>query len=102
MDADHPYCTPGLKLYQSLLETDRAARLATQARLRTLKREHGPEVLIFCAHDLKELEALQSVGPIAAPETRPRAWRAEGRKPRTGEPAVGRRGTDASGGLPLQ
>jgi glyoxylase-like metal-dependent hydrolase (beta-lactamase superfamily II) len=101
MDADHPHCTPGLKFYQSLLEEDRQARLANQDRLRTLKREHGAELLIFCSHDLMELEALQSVGPIDASETRPRAWAPEARKPPASEPAVGRRGAGAPDGLPL-
>lgn len=87
MNVDRPHCTPGLGFYQRLMETDRTARLANQDRLRALKREHGEELLIFCSHDAKELEALQSVGPIDAPEARPRAWRTDAPKP----PAAGRR-----------
>lgn len=101
MDVDHPHCTPGLRVYQTLLEADRAARLANQARLRALKREHGEEFLIFCSHDAMELEALQSVGPIDVPETRPsapepEAWALPGRPPPRARPGAG-----FPGGIPL-
>jgi glyoxylase-like metal-dependent hydrolase (beta-lactamase superfamily II) len=51
-------CTPGLRGYQRLMEVDRAARLANQARLRRLSLDHGGEVRIFCAHDPIEFELL--------------------------------------------
>ena len=60
MDIDRRRCTPGLRFYQTLMEVDREQRLATQDRLRQLKREHGHEITIFCSHDEKELEALQA------------------------------------------
>lgn len=66
MNPDRPRCTPGLRAYQSLMEVDRKARLANQDRLRTLKREHGGAVTVFCSHDAKELEAMQSRGPLQA------------------------------------
>jgi len=56
MDLEHPWCTVGLRLYQTLLEKDRKARLQNQARLRELKRRHGREVEIFCSHDVAEFE----------------------------------------------
>jgi glyoxylase-like metal-dependent hydrolase (beta-lactamase superfamily II) len=56
MDVEHPRCTPGLRLYQTMMEKDRAARLQNQRRLRELKRRHGESVDIFCSHDLSEFE----------------------------------------------
>ena len=58
MDINEPYCTPGLRFYQWMLEKDRRARLMNQDRLRQLRREHGTEVEIFCGHDLVEFERL--------------------------------------------
>jgi glyoxylase-like metal-dependent hydrolase (beta-lactamase superfamily II) len=60
MDVAHPRCTPGLRAYQTMMEVDRKQRLANQDRLRDLKRARGGELTIFCSHDMKELEALQS------------------------------------------
>ena len=69
MDPDRRRCTPGLRFYQRLMDTDRDLRFANQERLRELKRAHGDEVTIFCSHDAKELEALQGGGtPDAAEE----------------------------------
>jgi len=56
-----PRCTPGLRLYQTLMEKDRRARLANQRRLRALKQGH-PEVEVFCAHDPVEFEHLPGRG----------------------------------------
>jgi glyoxylase-like metal-dependent hydrolase (beta-lactamase superfamily II) len=58
MDLQRPYCTPGLRLYQTLMEKDRALRLGNQQRLRELKRDHGAEVRLLCAHDPVAFEAL--------------------------------------------
>jgi len=63
MDVARPHCTPGLAAYQKLMEVDRRRRLANQERLRDLKREEGGRVTIFCSHDAKELEALQTRNP---------------------------------------
>jgi len=57
MDAD-PHCTLGLKIFQALVQIDGASRVANQARLRELKRQHGAEVTLFCAHDDVELSQL--------------------------------------------
>jgi glyoxylase-like metal-dependent hydrolase (beta-lactamase superfamily II) len=59
MDSDAPYCTPGLRLYQNMMQKDRAQRLLNQRRLRQLRRDHG-EVTLFCAHDVREFEALSA------------------------------------------
>ena len=75
MDLQHPRCTPGLQLYQILMQKDRGARLANQERLRALKRSHGAEVQVCCGHDPTEFEALtgRPMGLPAAPAA-PR-WR---------------------------
>jgi glyoxylase-like metal-dependent hydrolase (beta-lactamase superfamily II) len=56
MDVARPRCTPGLRLYQRMMEKNRAARLHNQERLRELKRLHGDRVEIFCGHDVGEFE----------------------------------------------
>lgn len=58
MDLDAPWCTPGLRFYQWMMEKDRGARLANQGRLRRLRRERGHEVELFCSHDVSEFERL--------------------------------------------
>jgi len=58
MDLERPWCTPGLRMYQTLMEQDRQARLRNQDRLRALKAEHGAEIDIFAAHDVPEFERL--------------------------------------------
>jgi glyoxylase-like metal-dependent hydrolase (beta-lactamase superfamily II) len=58
MDPQHPRCTPGLRMYQTLMEKDRRQRLANQRRLRELRRQHGSEVEVFCSHDPIEYEHL--------------------------------------------
>jgi glyoxylase-like metal-dependent hydrolase (beta-lactamase superfamily II) len=57
-------CTPGLRGYQTMMEVDRAARLANQARLRRLSLDHGSEVRMICAHDVVEYEACASGRPL--------------------------------------
>ncbi|MEA9841000.1 MBL fold metallo-hydrolase [Xanthomonas campestris] len=51
-----PYCTPGLRFYQWMLEKDRTARLHNQQRLRALRQQQGAEVEVFCSHDVVEFE----------------------------------------------
>jgi glyoxylase-like metal-dependent hydrolase (beta-lactamase superfamily II) len=58
MDLDQPYCTPGLRFYQWMMEKDRQARLWNQDRLRELKAARSGEVELFCSHDPTELERL--------------------------------------------
>lgn len=56
MDRQRPHCTPGLRFYQTMMEKDRRARLANQARLHELVHAHGDAVRVFCAHDTVEFE----------------------------------------------
>lgn len=65
LDSDRRRCTPGLRLYQRMMDTDRSLRFRNQERLRELKREHGSDISIFCSHDQKELEAMQGRFPSA-------------------------------------
>ncbi|HKO48301.1 MAG TPA: MBL fold metallo-hydrolase [Polyangiaceae bacterium] len=60
MSLDNPHCTPGLALYQTLMEKDRSQRLANQQRLRALKAEQGSRMELFCAHDLLEFERMSA------------------------------------------
>jgi glyoxylase-like metal-dependent hydrolase (beta-lactamase superfamily II) len=78
MDVQRPRCTPGLRLYQWLMQKDGAARRWNQARLRDLKAKHGGEVRLVCSHDPFEFEAMAGhpLGePLRAPAllTRPPA-----------------------------
>lgn len=50
-----PHCPVGLRVFQSLVQMDGPTRVANQQRLRELKRDHGHEVSLFCAHDPVEL-----------------------------------------------
>jgi glyoxylase-like metal-dependent hydrolase (beta-lactamase superfamily II) len=59
MDPANPHCTPGLKQFQNIVQTERGPRLANQDRLRSLVREHGDQVEVFSAHDPVELERYQ-------------------------------------------
>lgn len=58
MNFENPWCTPGLRFYQFMLEKDRKARLNNQIRLRKLKQEHSHEVTLFCSHDILEFERI--------------------------------------------
>lgn len=64
MGIEPPVCPPGLAGYQRLMEVDRAARLANQAKLRALSLS-APEVRLFCAHDPVELALLRGCGGSA-------------------------------------
>ena len=71
MNPNRPRCTPGLRLYQWLMQKDAAARHWNQRRLRALGAQHPAEVRIVCSHDPVEFEALagRPVGePLRAPE----------------------------------
>lgn len=65
MRPEAPWGAPGLSLLQRLIAFDDEARRRNQDRLRSLVRDHGDEVRVFCAHDPVELEA------FPAPEPRP-------------------------------
>ncbi|MFC9788805.1 MBL fold metallo-hydrolase [Rhodococcus sp. NPDC127528] len=52
-----PSSPPGIRVFQTVMEMDRGARLANQDRLRELHAGNGDEVTIFCAHDEVEFDA---------------------------------------------
>ena len=56
--AERYQCTPGLRGYQAMMEVDRKARLANQAKLRRLALDHGDMIRMFCAHDAVEFDML--------------------------------------------
>ncbi len=69
MDLERPWCTPGLRFYQLMMEKDRRARLDNQQRLRELRRHHAQDVTLFCGHDPVEFEQLTGHAmdaPVAA------------------------------------
>ena len=73
MDLDGPWCTPGLRMYQWMLEKDRGMRLKNQQRLRELKRMRGSALTLFCAHDNEEFERLAGRPPSQLPTMKPEA-----------------------------
>ena len=87
MDPRRPRCTPGLRLYQWMMQKDGKARLWNQERLRQLKRENGGDLELFCGHDPLEFQRLagrpldQPVGRAALghrlhrPVTSGQSWR---------------------------
>ena len=68
MNVSAPCCTPGLAIYQVIMNSDRTARAANQERLRELKRSHGAQITMFCWQDTQELAALRS-GALATEAT---------------------------------
>lgn len=59
MDPERPRCTPGLRVYQWMMEKDRSARLHNQRRLRALAAHAGDAApTVFCSHDVTEFERL--------------------------------------------
>lgn len=71
LHAAEPSCPAGLGLYQSLMQTDRDARLDNRRRLRELSRSE-PSVRIFCSHDAAEFDRLHvSVPAYVKPVRKP-------------------------------
>jgi glyoxylase-like metal-dependent hydrolase (beta-lactamase superfamily II) len=58
MDTEHPYCTPGLRAYQWMMQKDGVARIENQIRLRALVKAFQRDVMVFCGHDPYEFERL--------------------------------------------
>ena len=58
LDPVRPRCTPGLRMYQRMMEKNRRARLWNQARLRALHRDHEAAVTIISGHDPIEFQRL--------------------------------------------
>ncbi len=55
MSLNKSNCTPGLSMYQRIIESDHKARINNQHRLRELKQAHGNNIQMFCSHDHSEL-----------------------------------------------
>jgi glyoxylase-like metal-dependent hydrolase (beta-lactamase superfamily II) len=70
-----PYCTPGLRMYQWMLEKDRPARFANQARLRDVALNNSA-INVFCSHDVTEFERLARRQPHLPVAAATRGWRA--------------------------
>lgn len=58
MHLSRPCCTPGLRMYQWMMDKDRDSRHQNQTRLRQLKASHADRVELFCSHDVLEFERL--------------------------------------------
>jgi glyoxylase-like metal-dependent hydrolase (beta-lactamase superfamily II) len=56
LDLTNEHCPAFLELFQTAVQHDSVARARNRRRLRALKRDHGRDVDIFCAHDPAELE----------------------------------------------
>jgi len=63
MELNEYHCTPGLRLYQNLMQADHRSRIWNQKRLRKLNREQGGQVKIFSAHDAIEFENMLRENP---------------------------------------
>jgi len=68
MNPVNPRCTPGLKLYQKMMEVDAPARRLNQQRLRDLANVQAGKVRLFSAHDPVEFEQMRA---FSAPSGRP-------------------------------
>ena len=81
MDRHDPYCPPGLRVYQWMMDKDRHSRLANQHRLRVLRDWQGGALELFCSHDVLEFERLsgRSAHVPAEAMARPVAPAAAGR-----------------------
>ncbi len=55
MSLKKSHCTPGLSIFQRIMETDHKARIHNQNRIRELKQAHGNNIQMFCSHDHSEL-----------------------------------------------
>ena len=55
----NPQMPIGLAIFEKQVQTNQAQRIATQEKLRALHLAH-PEIEMFCAHDVSELERYQS------------------------------------------
>lgn len=63
MDLNDYHCTPGLRVFQNIMEADHHSRIWNQKRLRKLNRDQGGQVKIFSAHDAIEFENLLRDNP---------------------------------------
>ncbi|AKA02160.1 MBL fold metallo-hydrolase [Streptomyces noursei] len=66
LDPARPHCPPGLAVFESMMQTEKRARLHNQRRLRELARDHGDRVRIFSAHNAAEFRRHAAVPTQAA------------------------------------
>jgi glyoxylase-like metal-dependent hydrolase (beta-lactamase superfamily II) len=59
LDIEHPHCPVGIEVYQTIMSSDRRARLDNIEKLRELKRDNVSEISIFASHDTVQLEAMR-------------------------------------------
>lgn len=62
-DPSAPRCTPGLALFQDLVQYDDHTRRHNQRRLRELVAAHADQVTVFSAHDHAEFHRLAQTAP---------------------------------------
>lgn len=53
-------CTPGLRFYQTMMQTNKVARLNNQRRLRALAADTEAGVTLFCSHDAREFDRFKA------------------------------------------
>ena len=57
-------CTPGLRAYQMLMNTDGRQQLANQERIRKLSMDQREGVQVICSHDPVEFERCINDDPL--------------------------------------
>jgi glyoxylase-like metal-dependent hydrolase (beta-lactamase superfamily II) len=62
LDLERPHTTLGGRLANWWTQIDREVRLRNAERLRSLIRDHGDEVQVFCSHDVGQFERLTAGG----------------------------------------
>jgi glyoxylase-like metal-dependent hydrolase (beta-lactamase superfamily II) len=67
MNLENPHCTPGLEMYQTMMEKDHEARIWNQERLRELKKNYSNQIDIFCSHDVVEFKKMAGRSPEISP-----------------------------------
>jgi glyoxylase-like metal-dependent hydrolase (beta-lactamase superfamily II) len=65
LNPERPKCPSGTRIYQTMMERDRRARLENQERLRRLIRERAAEVDIIPSHDPTVFDACAARNPPA-------------------------------------
>lgn len=63
-DPQRPASTPGLALFQTLVQADGRSRHANQQRLRELRATAGDQVTVFSAYDASEFDRLSAATPV--------------------------------------
>jgi glyoxylase-like metal-dependent hydrolase (beta-lactamase superfamily II) len=64
MDVELDRAPAFIEMFQASEEFDGVARARNRRKLRALKRDHGKDVTVFCAHDPIELESAQKLALV--------------------------------------